>query len=178
MPRRINPALPGIAKPHLPLHAASQGTTATSGYDHNPPDGVACTHQLYRTCYRTDSWTQSFSSKSASCPAAFLRMQLPQPTGNNPRSRASNSGGLLPRHLRPAPSACSSYSLPQPTSTVSALSMAWPPQSTQRRAVALLSGFIILTAAKAQPWSQRQTGALSILTTSGPRHHCSLHANY
>ena len=50
---------------------------------------------------------KSFSTKSASCPAAFLRMRVPQPTGNNLRSRASNSGVLLPRHHLSAPTAVS-----------------------------------------------------------------------
>ena len=107
MPRRISPALEGIARRHSPIQAAFKGTTATSGYDYNPHDGVASTLKAFRTCNRTDSWPKSFSTKSASCPAAFLRMRLPQPTGNNLRSRAYNSGVLLPRHHLPAPTALS-----------------------------------------------------------------------
>ena len=85
MPRRINLSLPGIARLHPSIHPALKGTTATSGYDHNPRDGVASTLKAFRTCNRTDSWPKSF------------RYQICEPPGGVPKNAAAPANREQPK---------------------------------------------------------------------------------
>ena len=148
-----------------------KATTPTTCYDYNPRDGVASTLKAFRTCNRTDSWPKSFTTKSASRPAAFLRMPLPQQTGNNIGSRASISGVLLPRHHLPAPTAVS-FSSHLDLNRASSLHgvAAQINLQTRRR---FPSRIALSNTCSGLTYEPRQNTRVIHLKRSAPRHHCS-----
>ena len=148
-----------------------KATTPTTCYDYNPRDGVASTLKAFRTCNRTDSWPKSFTTKSASRPAAFLRMPLPQQTGNNIGSRASISGVLLPRHHLPAPTAVS-FSSHLDLNRASSLHGVAAQINLQTRR-SFPSRIALSNTCSGLTYEPRQNTRVIHLKRSAPRHHCS-----